>query len=76
LIQAGAEKAALLLYAEELLNNDELLTYTYINKLAPGIQVMLVPNNTPFILPLPNMGPTLPAAVPTIVPTPLPTTVP
>jgi regulator of protease activity HflC (stomatin/prohibitin superfamily) len=76
LIQAGAEKAALLLYAEALQNNNELLTYTYINKLAPGIQVMLVPSNSPFLLPLPNMGPTAPAAVPTIVPTPLPTTVP
>ncbi len=55
LIQADAEKKALLLIAEALKDNPDLLTYNYISKLAPGIQVMLVPNNTPYLLPLPGL---------------------
>jgi len=55
LIQADAEKKALLLIAEALKDNPDLLTYNYINKLAPGIQVMLVPNTTPYLLPLPTL---------------------
>jgi regulator of protease activity HflC (stomatin/prohibitin superfamily) len=55
LIQAEAEKKALLLIAEALEENPDLLTYNYISKLAPGIQVMLVPNNTPYLLPLPTL---------------------
>jgi regulator of protease activity HflC (stomatin/prohibitin superfamily) len=55
LIQAEAEQKALLLIAEALKNNPDLLTYNYINKLAPGIQVMLVPNTTPYLLPLPSL---------------------
>ena len=47
----------------------------YINQLAPGIQVMLVPNDNPYLLTLP----TLPAAAstaPTASPTPSPTAIP
>jgi regulator of protease activity HflC (stomatin/prohibitin superfamily) len=54
LIQAEAEAKALQLIAEALEGNPDLLTYQYINQLAPGIEVMLVPNNAPFILPLPT----------------------
>ncbi len=32
----------------------DLLTYQYINRLAPNIRVMLVPSGSPVILPLPN----------------------
>ena len=32
--------------------NKDLLTYRYIEKLSPSIRAMLVPSNTPFILPL------------------------
>jgi hypothetical protein len=63
------------LIAKALQNNPDLLTYTYINKLAPGIQVMLVPNNAPYLLPLPTMGPPAQSATqvsPTPAPTPLP----
>ncbi len=63
-IQAKAEAEALQLIAEVLRNNPELLTYQYINKLAPGIQVMLVPNDAPYLLPLPTMTPQ-PTATPT-----------
>lgn len=34
--------------------------YEYISKLAPGVRVMLVPSNAPFILPLPEMERTTP----------------
>lgn len=55
IIQAEAEAKALKLIAAELKDNPDLLNYQYINKLAPGIQVMLVPNNNPYILPLPSL---------------------
>jgi regulator of protease activity HflC (stomatin/prohibitin superfamily) len=67
-IQAQAEAQALELIASALKNNDNLLLYQYINKLAPGVQVMLVPNNNPYLLTLP----TLPAATPTPSPTVIP----
>lgn len=51
IIQAKAETEALQLIADALRENPELLNYQYINKLAPGIRVMLVPNNAPYLLP-------------------------
>ena len=50
-IQAEAEAKALQLVADVLRNNPDLLEYQYITKLAPNVQVMLVPSNAPFILP-------------------------
>lgn len=54
LVEADAEAKALELIAAALADNPDLLTYQYISKLAPNIQVMLVPNNMPYLLPLPN----------------------
>jgi regulator of protease activity HflC (stomatin/prohibitin superfamily) len=56
-IQAQAEAQALKLIADALANNPELITYQYVQKLAPGVQVMLVPNNNPLLLPLPTLTP-------------------
>ncbi len=56
-IEAKAEAEALQLIAEVLAANPQLLNYRYIEKLAPGIQVMLVPNDNPYILPLPDVAP-------------------
>jgi len=56
-IEAKAEAQALQLIAEVLATNPALLNYRYIEKLAPGIQVMLVPNDNPYILPLPEIAP-------------------
>ncbi|MCJ7717676.1 MAG: SPFH domain-containing protein, partial [Anaerolineales bacterium] len=56
-IEAKAEAEALQLIANVLAQNPELLNYRYIEKLAPGIQVMLVPNDNPYILPLPEITP-------------------
>jgi regulator of protease activity HflC (stomatin/prohibitin superfamily) len=55
LIQADAERQALELIAEALATNPDLLNYEYIQRLAPGIQVMLVPNDNPYLLPLPSL---------------------
>ncbi|HEX9090663.1 MAG TPA: prohibitin family protein [Anaerolineales bacterium] len=74
-IQAQAEAQALQLIADALQNNDKLLLYQYINQLAPGIQVMLVPNDNPYLLTLPTL-PASTSTAPTAVPTPAPTAIP
>jgi regulator of protease activity HflC (stomatin/prohibitin superfamily) len=56
-IQAKAEAEALNLIAEVLSKNPNLLTYQYITKLSPNIEVMLLPNDNSFLFPLPEMGP-------------------
>lgn len=54
--EAQAQAQALQLIGEALAKNPNLLTYEYINKLSPNIRAMLVPNNAPFILPLPDLN--------------------
>jgi regulator of protease activity HflC (stomatin/prohibitin superfamily) len=56
IINAEAEAKALELIQQALQDNPELLTYQYITKLAPNIQAMLLPSNSPFIMNLPSMG--------------------
>jgi regulator of protease activity HflC (stomatin/prohibitin superfamily) len=56
LINAQAQSAGLKLIAEALEQNPQLVTYEYVQKLSPGIQVMLVPSDNPFLLPLPELG--------------------
>jgi regulator of protease activity HflC (stomatin/prohibitin superfamily) len=74
IIQAQAEAQALDLLAAALKNNQDLLTYTYINKLSPGIQVMLLPSNSPFLFPLPTLGPPASSSTPSLsLPLPTPT---
>lgn len=58
LIQAEAEAKSLILIAEAVKDRPDLLTYQYITKLAPNIQAMLLPNNSPFLFPLPEMNTT------------------
>jgi regulator of protease activity HflC (stomatin/prohibitin superfamily) len=53
-IQAGAEAQALELINGALEGHPDLLTYQYITKLAPNVQVMFLPSNAPFIFPLPE----------------------
>jgi regulator of protease activity HflC (stomatin/prohibitin superfamily) len=55
IIEAEAEQEALLLIAEALRDNPDLITFEYIQKLSPGIQVMLVPSDNPYLLPLPSL---------------------
>ncbi len=68
LVEAEAEAKALELIAAALRGNPDLLTFEYIQKLSPGIQVMLVPSNNPFLLPLPSL--TGEEEIPALVPTP------
>jgi len=63
LIEAEAEAKSLQLIADVLEDNPTLLNYRYIEKLAPGITVMLVPNDNPYLLPLPDLEYIQPAPV-------------
>ena len=72
LIEAEAEAKALQLIANALRDNPDLITYQYVNKLAPGVQVMLVPNNTPYLLPLPSLEPSVVQPAPSLQPTTTP----
>jgi regulator of protease activity HflC (stomatin/prohibitin superfamily) len=54
LIQAQAEAQALEMIAAALQNNPDLLTYQYISKLSPNVQVMFLPSDSPFLITLPD----------------------
>ncbi|GAB4521813.1 MAG: prohibitin family protein [Anaerolineales bacterium] len=64
LIQAEAEAKALQMIADVLKQNPDLLTYEYIQKLADNINVMLVPNDNPYLLPLPTPQPEVAPSTP------------
>ena len=74
-IEAQAEAEALSLIDAVLQGSPDLLTYQYITKLSPNIQAMLLPSNTPYLLPLPALGPLAPGDN-TSIPAPQPTTPP
>jgi hypothetical protein len=61
---------------QSLTENEDLVTYHYVDKLSPNIRVMLVPNNAPLILPLDQLGAldALTSTVPLTATTPLTTT--
>jgi regulator of protease activity HflC (stomatin/prohibitin superfamily) len=62
-IKAKAQAQAWAALAEVLQNNPEMLTYEYIQKIAPNLQVIYLPSDTPLLLP-------------SMVPTPVPTAAP
>jgi regulator of protease activity HflC (stomatin/prohibitin superfamily) len=83
LVRAKAEAEALNIIAAALQAKPELLSYRYIEKLAPNIRVMLLPNNAPFILPLneatlegSSSAPATPEPEGTVAPGPTPTATP
>jgi regulator of protease activity HflC (stomatin/prohibitin superfamily) len=81
ILEAEAEAEALRVQAEVLAEYPDLLTYVYITKLSPNVQVMFLPSDAPFIFPLPEeYGPGIeemtPQPTPTSEPTPEPTTEP
>jgi regulator of protease activity HflC (stomatin/prohibitin superfamily) len=61
LLKAQAQAQANDVLAKSL--SQELLTYTYINKLAPNVQVMYLPSGTPLLLPS-----VAPSATPSVTP--------
>ena len=54
-IEAKAEAEALELIAAAILDKKDLLTYQYINQITPNVQVMLLPADSPFLFPLPDL---------------------
>jgi regulator of protease activity HflC (stomatin/prohibitin superfamily) len=68
IIEAEAEKKALELLGAALAENPDLITFEYVQRLSPGIQVMLVPSDNPFLLPIPSLDNTTTGAT-TIEPT-------
>lgn len=73
IVQAQAEATALNLIADAIKDKPELLTYQYITKLSPNVQAMFLPSNTPFLFPLPQIGPIQADTVTNSGPTPAPT---
>jgi len=73
-LQAEAESKSLTLIAEALKDNNELLTFRYIDKLAPNVQVLYLPSGNPYLVTLPQPTDTVPV-VPTTTP-PISSTVP
>jgi regulator of protease activity HflC (stomatin/prohibitin superfamily) len=69
LISAEAEAKSLELIAKALKDRPELLSYQYINRLAPNTQVMLLPSSSPFLFNMPGLN-TVPVATPTVTPKP------
>lgn len=65
-VNAEAEAKALQLIADVIKQNPTLLQYQYITKLAPNIQMMLVPSNAPFILPQMQLTPTVVPTTPAV----------
>jgi len=60
ILEAEAEAKALEVQAQVIAKYPDLLTYVYITKLSPNVEVMFLPSNAPFIFPLPDMGPNIP----------------
>lgn len=50
-----AEAEAIEILGAALANNPDVITLRYVDKIAPGIQVMLLPSNNPLMLPLPQL---------------------
>jgi regulator of protease activity HflC (stomatin/prohibitin superfamily) len=72
LIQADAEAKALDRIAQALAERPELLQYNFILKMSPGVQTIFLPNDVPYLFPLPTGGATTAPALTDLVPTPLP----
>ena len=76
-LRAQAEAEALRLVSEALRDNPDLLTFRYIEKLAPSINTVLLPSNAPFIIDIQSLlqqqAPPAPTPAPTPAPQPTPT---
>jgi regulator of protease activity HflC (stomatin/prohibitin superfamily) len=76
LIQAEAEARALEQIAQALADRPELLQYNFILKMSPGVQTIFLPNDVPYLFPLPTAGASTAAGLTDLVPTPLPLPIP
>jgi regulator of protease activity HflC (stomatin/prohibitin superfamily) len=73
-LQAEADAKSLTLVAAALKDNPDLLTFRYIDKIAPNVQVLYLPTGNPYLITLPQPTNTVPV-VPTTTP-PISDTVP
>jgi regulator of protease activity HflC (stomatin/prohibitin superfamily) len=64
-LQAQADSQALNLVGDALKGRPDVLTFRYIDKLAPNVQVMYLPSGNPYLVTLPTPSGTVP-----VVPTP------
>ncbi len=71
-LRAQAEAEALRLVSEALAANPDLLTFRYIEKLAPTIRTALLPSNAPFIVDVQSLLQSSASAAPEITPQPTP----
>jgi len=71
ILRAQAEAEALRLVSEALKANPDLLTFRYIEKLAPTINTVLLPSNAPFIIDIQSLLEQ--QATPVVTPEPTPT---
>lgn len=72
IIQAQAEAEALRLISEAIRENPDLLTYRYIEKLAPNVQTIYLPSGQQYLVPLPQpstTSSTLPTPTAPVTPT-------
>jgi regulator of protease activity HflC (stomatin/prohibitin superfamily) len=71
-LQARAESESLQVIGETLKQNPEVLSFRYIDKLSPNVQVIYLPSDSQqFILPLPTPNATVvTSTTPTVLPTP------
>jgi regulator of protease activity HflC (stomatin/prohibitin superfamily) len=53
-LQAQAESESLILISEALSANPDVLTFRYIDKLAPNVQVIYLPSGQQYLIPLPT----------------------
>ncbi len=74
IIRAQGEAESLRLINQALAENPNLLTYRYIEKLAPNINVMLLPSGNPLLLDLNQFKATAPVAAPAPAAQPTPAT--
>jgi regulator of protease activity HflC (stomatin/prohibitin superfamily) len=73
IIQAQAEAEALALISAALKDNPDLITYQYVTKLSPNVQVIYLPAGQQYLIPLPTpSAPTVTTPEPTAVPTTTP----
>jgi len=71
-LQAQANAQALTLTGDALKGRTDALTFRYIDKLAPNVQVIYLPSNNSYLIPLPqpSITPTLPTTTTTAVSSP------
>jgi len=67
-LRAQAEAEALRLVSEQIAANPSLIQYQYIQRLAPNINLALIPSNSPFLFDFESLAEAQPGFIPPAVP--------